>query len=174
MDPRPPKPLWTRSSQTKPRNYLGILTAYQRLLRLELEKRHAIVESAESLRRKPNRATITADLQSRHGSDVTTEFRTGPELLGGIRVKLGSTVWDGTVKARLETLRDKVSRLILPPLPSQFSSNSVSNTMSNILQELESQIAGLKTAVTKSNVGIVREIGDGVAKDRRLSRRHAQ
>ena len=36
--------------------------------------------------------------------------------------------------------------------------------MSNILQELETQIADLKTAVTKSNVGTVRQIGDGVAK----------
>ncbi len=91
----------------KPRNYLGILTSYQRLLRLEMEKRHAIVESAEALP-GTERATITADLQLRHGSDVTTEFRTNPELLGGIRVKLGSTVWDGSVKSRLESLRDKV------------------------------------------------------------------
>ena len=41
--------------------------------------------------------------------------------------------------------------------------------MSNIVQEIESQIAGLKTAVTKSNVGIVREIGDGAAKVEGLS-----
>jgi len=41
--------------------------------------------------------------------------------------------------------------------------------MSNILQEIEYQIAGLKTAVTKSNVGIVREIGDGAAKIEGLS-----
>jgi F-type H+-transporting ATPase subunit alpha len=41
--------------------------------------------------------------------------------------------------------------------------------MSNILQEIGSQIAGLKTAVTKSNVGIVREIGDGAAKIEGLS-----
>jgi F-type H+/Na+-transporting ATPase subunit alpha len=41
--------------------------------------------------------------------------------------------------------------------------------MSNILQELEAQIAGLKTAVTKSNIGIVREIGDGVARIEGLS-----
>ena len=41
--------------------------------------------------------------------------------------------------------------------------------MSNILQEIESQIAGLKTAVTKSNVGVVREIGDGAAKVEGLS-----
>ncbi len=36
--------------------------------------------------------------------------------------------------------------------------------MSSILQEIESEIAGLKTATTKSNIGIVREIGDGVAR----------
>jgi F-type H+/Na+-transporting ATPase subunit alpha len=41
--------------------------------------------------------------------------------------------------------------------------------MSNILQEIESQIAGLKTAVTKSNVGVVREIGDGAARVEGLS-----
>ncbi len=41
--------------------------------------------------------------------------------------------------------------------------------MSNILQELETEIAGLKTAVTKSNVGVVREVGDGVAKIEGLS-----
>jgi F-type H+/Na+-transporting ATPase subunit alpha len=36
--------------------------------------------------------------------------------------------------------------------------------MSSILQEIESQIAGVKTTVLKQNVGVVREIGDGVAK----------
>ena len=41
--------------------------------------------------------------------------------------------------------------------------------MSSILQELESQIAGLKTSVQKTNVGTVREIGDGVAKVEGLS-----
>ncbi len=41
--------------------------------------------------------------------------------------------------------------------------------MSNILQELEAEITGLKTSVTKSNIGVVREIGDGVAKIEGLS-----
>jgi F-type H+-transporting ATPase subunit alpha len=36
--------------------------------------------------------------------------------------------------------------------------------MSNLLQEIESKISGVKTAVGRQNVGIVREIGDGVAK----------
>ena len=41
--------------------------------------------------------------------------------------------------------------------------------MSSILQDLESKISGLKTGTTKTNVGIVREIGDGVAKIEGLS-----
>ena len=41
--------------------------------------------------------------------------------------------------------------------------------MSSILQDIEREIAGLKTSVTKSNVGVVREIGDGVAKVEGLS-----
>src|ERR1700722_9133001 len=36
--------------------------------------------------------------------------------------------------------------------------------MSNLLEEIEAQITGAKTAVAKQNVGLVREIGDGVAK----------
>ncbi len=41
--------------------------------------------------------------------------------------------------------------------------------MSSILQELESQISGLKTSASKSNIGVVREVGDGVAKIEGLS-----
>src|SRR5579871_1104339 len=36
--------------------------------------------------------------------------------------------------------------------------------MSNLLQEIEAQIAGVKTTTAKQNVGVVREISDGVAK----------
>src|SRR5712664_880810 len=36
--------------------------------------------------------------------------------------------------------------------------------MSNLVQEIEAQIAGVKTSVMRQNVGTVREIGDGVAR----------
>jgi F-type H+-transporting ATPase subunit alpha len=36
--------------------------------------------------------------------------------------------------------------------------------MSTLLQEIEAQISGAKTGVSRQNVGVVREIGDGVAK----------
>lgn len=41
--------------------------------------------------------------------------------------------------------------------------------MSSILQDIENQIAAVKTATTKSNTGVVREVGDGVAKIEGLS-----
>src|SRR5580698_3071437 len=41
--------------------------------------------------------------------------------------------------------------------------------MSTLLQDIEAQISGLKTGVTRQNVGTVREIGDGVAKIEGLS-----
>jgi len=41
--------------------------------------------------------------------------------------------------------------------------------MSTILEEIETKIAGLKTSTTKSNVGVVRETGDGVARIEGLS-----
>src|SRR5258707_10554883 len=36
--------------------------------------------------------------------------------------------------------------------------------MANLLQEIEAQIAGAKTATARQNVGVIRELGDGVAK----------
>src|SRR4030081_1209863 len=41
--------------------------------------------------------------------------------------------------------------------------------MSSILEEIETKIAGLKTSASKSNVGVVRETGDGVARIEGLS-----
>jgi F-type H+-transporting ATPase subunit delta len=41
---------------------------------------------------------------------VTAEFQTNPELIGGLRVKLGSDVFDGSIRARLDALATAVSR----------------------------------------------------------------
>ena len=84
----------------KPRGYLQALKELSRLVRLELDRRHAIVESAAPLD-ETSAANIVQTLKSKFGSDITTEFRTSPALLGGLRVKLGSDVWDGSVNSRL-------------------------------------------------------------------------
>jgi F-type H+-transporting ATPase subunit delta len=91
----------------KPRHYLDVLENYKRLLRLELEKRHVRVESAHELAPEMT-ANIMQNLIRKYGPDLTTEFVVDPNLLGGMRVRVGSDVWDGTVKSRLERLANQL------------------------------------------------------------------
>jgi F-type H+-transporting ATPase subunit delta len=88
----------------KPRGYLAILEAFQRLLRLELLKTHAVIESAEALN-DGERQRILHELGTKYGPALTHEFKQTPELLGGLRVKVGSTIWDGSLRRRLEALK---------------------------------------------------------------------
>jgi F-type H+-transporting ATPase subunit delta len=91
----------------KPRNYLGILENYKRLLRLEIEKRHAGIESASELNSETS-STIVSSLKRKYGQDLTTEFVVNPQLLGGVRIRVGSDVWDGSVRNRLERLQKQL------------------------------------------------------------------
>ena len=94
-------------AESKPRHYIDILQSYERLLRLELAKRHAIVESASALD-DGTRNQLETTLRSKYGADLTTEFKVTPELIGGLRVKIGSDVFDSTVKERLQRLEDSL------------------------------------------------------------------
>jgi F-type H+-transporting ATPase subunit delta len=90
----------------KPRHYPEVLKDYQRLVRLEVEKRHAVIESATPLNRSLGDQIVNT-LRARYGDDVTTEFRTNPELLGGLRIKIGNNVLDGSVRNRLNRLQEQ-------------------------------------------------------------------
>ena len=87
-----------------PRNFYRILDTYKRLLRLELEKRHAVIESAAPLDQQTT-SRVSLALGKKYGHDLTTEFVVKPELLGGMRIRVGSDVWDGSVRNRLERLQ---------------------------------------------------------------------
>ncbi len=91
----------------KPRNYIDVLKNYRRLLRLELEKRHATVETSSEVD-PAIRSEIVANLKSKYGSDLSTEFHVDPRLLGGMRVRVGNDVWDGSVRNRLESLQHEL------------------------------------------------------------------
>ena len=91
----------------KPRSYLEVLKEFSRLVRLELERRHAIVESASPLD-ESSATNIANTLKEKFGDDITTEFRTSPDLLGGLRIKLGSDVWDGSISSRLATFSQQL------------------------------------------------------------------
>ena len=91
----------------KPRRYIDILQNYKRLLRLEIEKRHAIIESAAELNSQTS-SKVVARLKQKYGDDLTTDFVVDPTLLGGMRVRVGSYVWDGSVRNRLVALQQQL------------------------------------------------------------------
>ena len=91
----------------KRRNYIDVLKNYRRLLRLELEKRHATVETSSEA--DPTICSeIVANLKSKYGNDLSTEFHVDPRLLGGMRIRVGNDVWDGSVRNRLERLQNEL------------------------------------------------------------------
>jgi len=91
----------------KPRHYLEILEGYQRYIRLELARRHAIIESATELERG-TRDKLRRALKAKYGDDLTTEFTVTPDLIAGLRIKIGSDVWDNSLQDRIARLEDEL------------------------------------------------------------------
>ena len=91
--------------EQKPRGYFGILQNLQRLVKLDEASRSARVESAVPLG-QAQQEDVRNSLNRLKGGDVTVEFATNPGLIGGMRVKIGDDVYDGSVKTRLTALSD--------------------------------------------------------------------
>lgn len=91
--------------QAKPRGYLAVLSHFQRLIKLDMERRTARVESATVL--PPElQASVQASLAQVYGPGLNLSFAQNPALIGGMRIKVGSDVYDGSVQARLVALQD--------------------------------------------------------------------
>ena len=56
------------------------------------------------------RTSIESDLGRLYGRGLVTSYADNPTLLGGVRITVGSDVFDGSIKARLEELEDHFSR----------------------------------------------------------------
>ena len=93
----------TKVAQAKPRGYVEILSHFQRLVKLEVERRTARVESAVPLTPEVQ-AEVGNKLSKLYGAGLNISFAQNPALLGGLRIKVGSDVYDGSVQARLEDL----------------------------------------------------------------------
>lgn len=86
----------------QPRHSLAILTQFARLVALDIEKSTAVVESAAPL--GAAEAAVTGALRQRFGAGLKIRSEVNPALLGGLRLRVGSDVWDGTVRGRLDAL----------------------------------------------------------------------
>ncbi|MCD6051782.1 MAG: F-type H+-transporting ATPase subunit delta [Verrucomicrobia bacterium] len=91
----------------KPRGYVAALQHFQRLVKLDIERRAVRVEDATET--SPDlKASIKANLEKRYGPGLHVEFAVNPALIGGLRIKVGSDVYDGSVVARLNALQEAI------------------------------------------------------------------
>ena len=89
--------------EKKPRGYVEILSRLHRLVKLDLEQRAARVESAVPLA-ADLQAEVAGQLQKLYGAGLHLTFAENPALIGGLKIQVGSDLYDGSVKMRLEQL----------------------------------------------------------------------
>jgi F-type H+-transporting ATPase subunit delta len=90
-------------SEKKPRGYVEILARLHRLVKLDVDRRTARVESATPLA-ADQQAQVAAQLQKAYGAGLNLSFTQNAALLGGLRIQVGSDLYDGSVKNRLDKL----------------------------------------------------------------------
>jgi F-type H+-transporting ATPase subunit delta len=93
----------TLLAEKKPRGYVEILTRLHRLVKLDLEQHAAKVESA-TLLSADLQNEVAGGIKGKYGSGVSIAFAQNPALIGGLRIQVGSDLYDGSVKTRLEKL----------------------------------------------------------------------
>ncbi|MGH7975974.1 MAG: F0F1 ATP synthase subunit delta [Limisphaerales bacterium] len=92
-------------SEKKPRGYVEILSRLHRLVKLDLEQRAARVESA-TLLQSDLQNEVTNEIKKKYGNGLNISFSQNPALIGGLRIQVGSDLYDGSVKTRLEKLEE--------------------------------------------------------------------
>ncbi len=91
----------------KPRGYVAILSHFHRLVKLDIDRRTATVESAVALP-PATQESVKANLTRKYGAGLNLTFSQNAALIGGLRVKVGSDVYDGSVQARLNGLAESL------------------------------------------------------------------
>ena len=92
-----------RVLESAPRGYLALLGHFLRLLKLDYARHTAEVESAMPL--PPDlRFRVQARIEGAYGPGIKALFAQNPDLIGGMRIKVGSDVYDGSVRFGLAAL----------------------------------------------------------------------
>ena len=84
-----------------------LLSDFRRLVRLDHDRHTALVESAAPLS-SGLRDSIQADLTRLYGPGLVASFVDNPALIGGLRIKVGSDVYDTSVRSRLAALEARL------------------------------------------------------------------
>ena len=103
LDPGRVRQVAKRLADGSERNTLAVMSQFQRMVRLDHAEHTAVIESAEPLTDEVRRV-VEAELTRLHGADLGISVATNPALIGGMRITVGSSVYDGSVRGRLKAL----------------------------------------------------------------------
>jgi len=93
----------TKLRETQPRNHKSILVAFKNFIEIELKKGLATIESAVEL--TPDvKQSIEASLTQKYNRTLSFIYTITPELLGGVKVRVGDDLIDNSVQAKIEKL----------------------------------------------------------------------
>jgi F-type H+-transporting ATPase subunit delta len=104
----------------KVRNFLAVLISHERLaalteviegFRLEMNRRLSISDAevvTARLLQDQERAKLEREVAELAGTRVNAIFRQDKSLIGGAIVRIGSTIYDGSVRGRLERLKERL------------------------------------------------------------------
>ena len=93
-----------RILEERRRGYLALVSQFKRFVRLDLTAHMADVETAAPIP-ADLQASVQARLTSVYGRGVSTHFTVQPALIGGMRIRVGNDVYDGSVLSGLVTLQ---------------------------------------------------------------------
>jgi len=92
----------------KPRGYLAILVHIEHLVKMDFARRNARIESVTPLDGAVE-GSLKAALTRRYGPGLQFRFAVNPDLIGGMRIQVGSDVYDCSIRARLAELEEQFS-----------------------------------------------------------------
>jgi F-type H+-transporting ATPase subunit delta len=96
-----------RIGESKRRGAIPVLSGFQRMVRLDRDQRRASVESATTLT-DDVREDVRAGLARIYGPGLETSFAENQGLIGGMRIRVGSDVYDGSVRAKLAAIEARL------------------------------------------------------------------
>ena len=85
-----------------------VIAAYRQLLQAQLGIRPAEIVTARELS-QDDRERLVAEVGKLAGARIDASFKLDPAILGGTVVRIGSTVYDGSVRGRLERLKESLT-----------------------------------------------------------------
>ncbi len=93
--------------KSAPRHPLALLKLYHRAIATEVAKSRALVEHAGPISDTTLQQIETAMTQ-KYARPVTASARPDPKLLAGLRIRVGSDLYESTVAGQLATLSSSV------------------------------------------------------------------